>query len=70
MRIKVDEDKCVGCGLCEENLPFLVEMGRYYAVPKLSEVPNEYIESVQEAIRDCPTGALSLQDYKDPLSSA
>ncbi len=70
MCMKVDEDRCVGCGLCEENLPFLVEMGRHYAVLKLNEIPDDYIEAVQEAIGDCPTGALSLQEYKDPLSKA
>ena len=70
MRIKIDEDRCVGCGLCEENLPFLVEMGRHYAVPKLDEVPDEYVDAVIEAIGDCPAGALSLQEHRDPLSKA
>ena len=70
MRIKVDEELCVGCGLCEESLPILIEMGRHYAVLKLSQIPDEYLEAVREATGDCPVSALSLQNEDGRLSSA
>ena len=62
MQLKVDEDLCVGCGLCEENLPSLIEMGRHFAQLKQTRVRGSHMSLVIETIKDCPAGALSLRE--------
>ena len=60
MRYHVDEDSCIGYGLCAETCPavfFLREDG--LAEAKSGAVPEEE-ESAAEAAKDgCPTGAIA-----------
>ena len=56
--IKVDEDKCEGCGICEAMCPdiFKIENGK-------SKVISQDYEScgcdIQNVIDSCPDGAIS-----------
>jgi ferredoxin len=63
MKVAVDTSKCSGIGLCEVAAPAVFEIGddgQSRAVD--SEPPEEERAAVEQAVRDCPTGALSIQD--------
>ena len=60
MKIKLDTDLCVGCGLCEENIPELFSTGDYTAELKKEEAAEELRKKLEETIEDCPAGAISI----------
>ena len=60
--VKIDHDLCTLCGLCASICPEVFEIGDDNAVKvKLSPVPAEHDEAVQEAIDSCPEGAISAE---------
>jgi len=40
MKVVVDEETCIGCGLCEETCPEVFEMNDDKARVKVDEVPG------------------------------
>ena len=59
MKIKVNQDACIGCGAClsiAEDLFEMNEDGLSHA--KVEEVPEDKKEEAKEAIESCPTGAI------------
>lgn len=65
MKVKLDKKLCVGCGLCEENLPELFSTGDYTAELKDIEIPDELLKKIKETIEDCPTDAISISETSD-----
>lgn len=59
MKIELDKNLCVGCGLCEENLPEVFKTGEYTAELKKNELSEDYRKKIEEIIEDCPTDAIS-----------
>ena len=63
MRIRVDENKCVGVALCENRLPQLFEVSDDgFVVASPDDVPAELLDEVRQAVDRCPSGALTLID--------
>lgn len=59
MKIKVNQDACIGCGAClaiSEDLFEMNEDGLSQA--KVSEVPEDKKDQANEAVKSCPTGAI------------
>lgn len=61
MAVHVDLNKCTGIGMCEATAPTVFEVGD----DGQSQVINQDISdaersAVEEAIANCPTGALSM----------
>lgn len=52
--VKVDTNKCVGCGACASICPdgFEIKNGK-------AKVKNQKADCVDEAIENCPVGAIS-----------
>ena len=61
MRVVVDRDLCQGHGVCESEAPAVFEVGKDHKVTVLDgHPPEEMRASVEEAVRFCPTHALSV----------
>lgn len=59
MKIKVNQDACIGCGACPSIAPEIFDLndeGLSYV--KVEEIKEEDTESAQDAIDSCPTGAI------------
>ena len=62
-RVHVDDETCVGTGLCEATAPDLFEVGDDGVSHVLKEqVPPELVAAAREAAENCPTRALSFTD--------
>ena len=57
MKVRI-EDTCTACGLCCDTCPEVFEMGDEMATVIVEEVPAEFEEATQQAIDECPVGAI------------
>jgi ferredoxin len=63
MKVKVDTTKCSGIGLCEMTAPTVYEVGDDGQSHVLKHEPSaDEMPAVKEAIANCPTGALSIEE--------
>lgn len=59
MKIKVDRNKCIGCGACASICPSGFEMFEGKAREKKAEVKKLTCE--KDAEESCPVGAISIK---------
>ena len=63
MKATVDVDTCTGCGLCVDACPEVFEMSDDdVAVVIANPVPPAAEESCRQAVDDCPTDAIAVED--------
>jgi ferredoxin len=60
MKVTVDQEACIGCGLCAQVAPEVYEMKDDKAVAKMEEVPAEKSESAQSGADQCPVNAITI----------
>lgn len=61
-KVIVNRDKCAGIGLCEMSAPNVLEVGEDgQAVALVDEIPDEDMPGVEEAVTNCPTEALTIE---------
>lgn len=61
MKVTVDRDACIGCGLCAGICPEVFEMDEEN-IAKVIAQPNEGTEaSAREAADSCPVSAISVE---------
>lgn len=65
MKVKVNQDLCIGCGMCasESVAPEVFEMNEtdYKAVVKEGADLQANKEKIREAIEMCPVAAISVE---------
>ena len=63
MKIKVAEDLCIGCGICEGIAPEVFSLETEpYAVVLLDPIPEEFKDAVREAAEACPESAIEIEE--------
>jgi ferredoxin len=62
MKVKVDEETCIGCGVCVDTCPEVFELADDKAIAKVNEVPKDLVESCKEAADNCPVEAIELKE--------
>ena len=63
MKIVVDLNLCDLHGLCVEAAPEVFEIGDDGALHILIETPDQSLRAkVDKAVRECPTGAISIEE--------
>jgi ferredoxin len=63
MKVVVDLGVCNLHGLCVESAPDVFEIGDDGALHVLNETPPESLRAaVEKAVRECPTGAISIEE--------
>ena len=59
MKLKVNEDLCIGCGQCVGNASEVFEFNdEGLAQVKVDKIPEEYEEDAVDAKEGCPTSAI------------
>lgn len=61
MRVTVDEETCIGCGLCAETCPNIFELKDDKAIAKVEDIPEDLVESCKEAAEECPVEAIQIK---------
>ncbi len=62
MRVRVDQDLCIGDETCVELCPEVFEMDGDVAVAKMEEVSEELEEACTEAAESCPAEAIIIEE--------
>lgn len=63
MKVVVDANICDLHGLCVEAAPEVFEIGDAGELRVLNETPPEGLRAkVDKAVRECPTGAISIEE--------
>ena len=60
MKAYVDQDLCIGCGLCEGTCPAVFRVNGTAAV--IAETTGDNYDDVMAAIDGCPVGAIREEE--------
>jgi ferredoxin len=60
VKVKIDADTCIGCGLCVSICPEAYRMEEDKAVAAVPVVPKEAEDNCKKAAEDCPVTAIAV----------
>jgi ferredoxin len=63
MKVSVDKELCLGCGICAEVCPEVFEMDNdNKAQVKVNQIPPESEGACREAADQCPGSAIKIEE--------
>ncbi len=63
MKVKVDENTCIGCGACVSICPDVFDFNDDgISKVKVDKIDDKNKSEVEDAIASCPVGAISKED--------
>ena len=63
MKAIVDQDLCIGCGICEGIVPEVFSLqNEPYAEVLLDPIPEEFQDATREAAEECPEVAITIEE--------
>ena len=63
MKVKVIEDRCIGCGQCEAVCPDVFQIGdEGFAEAITNEFNEGILDDVKMAASGCPTDAIEIEE--------
>ena len=66
MRVHVDPDLCIGCGICEGNAPDVFSLAASAIAEVIMDpVQPDFEEDARSAAEDCPEGAIVIENGED-----
>lgn len=71
MKIKIDENKCIGCGLCAALDPKTFKLDYSLGKAIVVDQPEKITPDIDEAISSCPVEAICLdnEEKEEVISS-
>jgi ferredoxin len=60
MKAIVDQESCIGCGVCAQVAPEIYEMQGDKAVALVEEIAEDKVDSAKEGADQCPVDAISV----------
>lgn len=61
MKVKIDKNKCIGCGTCVAIAPKSFKLGKDGKAQVIEPVGDDE-EKIKEAAESCPVGAIVKED--------
>ena len=59
MKVKVNQESCIGCGACAAICEDVFEIGdEGLSKVKVDTVPEDKVDAAKEAMESCPTAAI------------
>ncbi|MDY6873071.1 MAG: ferredoxin [Chloroflexota bacterium] len=63
MKVRVDEDLCLGCGICEGLAPEVFSLANEpFAEVLVNPVPAEFEDAVRQSEEECPEEAIFIEE--------
>lgn len=60
-KVWIDEDACIGCGICEDTCSEVFELNDVAKIKKEADF-NEFEEKIKEVAEDCPSEAIHFEE--------
>ncbi|MBN2407101.1 MAG: ferredoxin [Elusimicrobia bacterium] len=62
MKVKIDEESCIGCELCMRTIPEIFSVKNEVAVVLAQQIPSHLRKGVTDAAGSCPADAILIID--------